>query len=574
MRRSGALRLTTLLLALRTILPATDWPIHKGNPYFTGNNDELIVKDHELKWFFRAGNTVAFPTPSDGLVFFSDADKVVYCLDAETGAPVWRLDLRTLSSQLGSGTAVAGKPKAPLIQGERLFLSDATILYCLDKRRGGVLWARAGLQEGDAKRFVVDGIYADPLLEGQRLIYGTRKNFMARDPQNGHLAWSNGDPATFGGFPAFYDGLVITQSRDFAKNRYSLVCLNATNGRTLWETALENPPQILYPAVWKDRVYLPGGTNLTCLSARRGEVLWKKAYADPITSGPGFTDRLVLFSLGNRRVVAVNPDNGAIEREVDTGRVSAPTYVLVRDQIYLACLTEKTVDGRVLPFAEIKAYRFDDPKTALWEYSPPFPGAPTQPAAAGATLFVPAGAYLYALGTPTTRGAADPGPIAQRPAGAPSSNEARPIPASNRLPDPAPRPMPDPDWKPDAPPVALDLAKPGDTIRVENILFEFNEAYLKKKSIAILDGILAQLRRFPGIRMEIRGHTDATGDRAYNQNLSRRRADAVMDYLVKNGVGPSRLRAVGFGQDQPIAPNDTEAGRAQNRRTEFFILDR
>jgi OOP family OmpA-OmpF porin len=77
----------------------------------------------------------------------------------------------------------------------------------------------------------------------------------------------------------------------------------------------------------------------------------------------------------------------------------------------------------------------------------------------------------------------------------------------------------------------------------------------------------------PDIRIAVHGHTDSRGSAAYNKDLSLRRARAVVKYLMDKGVSPSRLEAEGFGPSKPIASNDTDAGRATNRRVEFKILE-
>jgi outer membrane protein OmpA-like peptidoglycan-associated protein len=71
----------------------------------------------------------------------------------------------------------------------------------------------------------------------------------------------------------------------------------------------------------------------------------------------------------------------------------------------------------------------------------------------------------------------------------------------------------------------------------------------------------------------IEGHTDNVGSRAYNTDLSKRRAKAVETYLVSKGIAAKRLRSDGFGFDKPVAPNDTPLNRAKNRRTEFKVVD-
>jgi outer membrane protein OmpA-like peptidoglycan-associated protein len=76
------------------------------------------------------------------------------------------------------------------------------------------------------------------------------------------------------------------------------------------------------------------------------------------------------------------------------------------------------------------------------------------------------------------------------------------------------------------------------------------------------------------LKLEVRGHTDSTGGEKINQKLSERRADSVVEYMIKKGISPERLRAVGMGMSQPIADNKTAEGRKKNRRTEFFVTDK
>ncbi|MFJ4134694.1 OmpA family protein, partial [Pseudomonas cyclaminis] len=83
-----------------------------------------------------------------------------------------------------------------------------------------------------------------------------------------------------------------------------------------------------------------------------------------------------------------------------------------------------------------------------------------------------------------------------------------------------------------------------------------------------LDDFMAQ---YPATNVEVAGHTDSVGPDAYNQKLSQRRADAVKQVLVKDGVAPSRVTAVGYGESRPVADNATEAGRAVNRRVEASV---
>lgn len=79
------------------------------------------------------------------------------------------------------------------------------------------------------------------------------------------------------------------------------------------------------------------------------------------------------------------------------------------------------------------------------------------------------------------------------------------------------------------------------------------------------------MTQYQDTRVNIAGHTDSTGDASYNQRLSERRAQAVGSYLTQNGVGSMRLNTSGYGATQPIASNDNEQGRAQNRRVEITL---
>ena len=77
----------------------------------------------------------------------------------------------------------------------------------------------------------------------------------------------------------------------------------------------------------------------------------------------------------------------------------------------------------------------------------------------------------------------------------------------------------------------------------------------------------------PDMRIEVQGHTDNRGSESYNKRLSEERAKAVVDYLVRKGVSPKRMEFKGYGSSQPIDDNETDEGRAQNRRVAFKILD-
>ncbi|MFW5659549.1 MAG: OmpA family protein, partial [Bacteroidota bacterium] len=106
---------------------------------------------------------------------------------------------------------------------------------------------------------------------------------------------------------------------------------------------------------------------------------------------------------------------------------------------------------------------------------------------------------------------------------------------------------------------------------LQNIFFEVGSAKLKPTSQTEIDYLKSLLKRYPQLRLEIIGHTDNTGGLQLNMQLSEQRAQAVVDALTESGVKPKRLSAKGMGPKQPVASNDTEAGRAQNRRVSFKV---
>jgi outer membrane protein OmpA-like peptidoglycan-associated protein len=108
----------------------------------------------------------------------------------------------------------------------------------------------------------------------------------------------------------------------------------------------------------------------------------------------------------------------------------------------------------------------------------------------------------------------------------------------------------------------------------EKIFFAFNKAVIKPESFPLLDEIVQALADHPTFIIRIEGHTDNKGNKNYNKTLSQKRAEAVRAYIIRKGIDGSRLTAVGYGMEKPIADNKTEDGRAINRRVEFHIVSK
>lgn len=120
--------------------------------------------------------------------------------------------------------------------------------------------------------------------------------------------------------------------------------------------------------------------------------------------------------------------------------------------------------------------------------------------------------------------------------------------------------------------IALKEIEVGNNVVLRNIFFDMDQYRVKRRSQSELDNLATLLKENPTIVLEISGHTDNTGGEAHNQQLSEERANAVVLYLTQLGVAAERLVAKGYGPSTPIASNDTEEGRALNRRTEFKVI--
>lgn len=622
------------------VLSSQDWPIYKGNIYFTGNNDEIVVKNGNLKWLYQASARIYNPVVSDGKIYFIDQKAFLYCLDEEYGTLLWKIDIRSISSHFKRLSRAAGKIKYPLIKGNVLFLSDPVAIYALDKHTGRVLWARTGFRteqtapQGLSRRTsvtVVDGIYADPVINNGTIYYGTRNMFMARMLSNGHEKWQNKNIKSYSGFPTFYDDYIFSQSMDYSTGKYTVYCLNSSNGRELWSKNIQKPMKIFPPVIYKQRVYIPSTSMMYCLDLKTGRLLWSKDYRKYITSNPSFTDRAILFSVNNADITVINPDNGNVISGVNVAPKSSPHYVTIRDQIYVAYNGEGGVNRA---YGHVKAVNFSD-KAELWSFKTPFPGAVSQPVASKGILFLPSGNYMYAIGATSYPRVVQ--------GGSANSSNTKPVEKTADLAKQNPRPVEkkeklrkveikveDTNGR-DLPAyveikkfdkkgrvvykdrqrvqngvisipengdtevtafsdgyiprktiygsddkskkLSLEKIERGKSIIIPDINFQFGKAYLMPQSLNILDDLIKTMIKNPNMKIEVRGFTDNVGKAPYNQKLSERRADSVREYMIKNGISPERISAVGYGEKNPVADNKTKEGRAKNRRTEFFIAD-
>lgn len=125
--------------------------------------------------------------------------------------------------------------------------------------------------------------------------------------------------------------------------------------------------------------------------------------------------------------------------------------------------------------------------------------------------------------------------------------------------EPEPMPEPEPEPVPEFEPVTLS----------SEVNFAFDSDELRPQAEMTLDEVARRLREHTDVRIRIEGHTDSVGSAQYNQGLSERRANSVRTYLESQGVAGERMVAVGYGEERPVASNETDEGRALNRRVEI-----
>ncbi len=126
---------------------------------------------------------------------------------------------------------------------------------------------------------------------------------------------------------------------------------------------------------------------------------------------------------------------------------------------------------------------------------------------------------------------------------------------------------------PELAPVKIEKIRVRERFILENVLFDLDKAELRPEGKATIEKAAAYLKQYPNDRVTIEGHACALGSEEHNLALGMRRAEAVRNYLVTQGIASQRIRTISYGESQPIADNSTEKGRSLNRRAVMEILE-
>lgn len=133
------------------------------------------------------------------------------------------------------------------------------------------------------------------------------------------------------------------------------------------------------------------------------------------------------------------------------------------------------------------------------------------------------------------------------------------------------KPMPEPEVKAPEPQPEPQPEQKRTAIVLNNVLFDFDKSTLRPEGKAEIDKLVAEMKKFEGDSVVVIGHTCDIGTDQYNMGLGQRRADAVANYMMQNGIAASRIATKSMGESAPAVPNDSRANRELNRRAEFEI---
>jgi outer membrane protein OmpA-like peptidoglycan-associated protein/outer membrane protein assembly factor BamB len=553
-----------VLILLASPLFAAAWDVMQGNQYLTGNNDEIVPATTNLNWGVEFPGLISHPVPFEGRLFLSSIDANLYCLDMATGELLWKFP------------AKAPLIRSSLADGGRVVFVSGGDLYCLDAADAELLWMF---------RDPVNNIYIYPIISEGRVFYGTRKRFICRDLATGRKVWETTNVSLYGGSMTAFDGLVVLQSRDYRAGRFTVTALDTSTGEKVWQKEIQQDNVIATPVIYEKRVFVSARKFIYCLDVYTGREQWVQVYPYDIASDTVFASGNLFVATEAGHVLVLDPASGDVRKVLPFLPGKLP-FAVVGENLFVY----ETATGTLFRTA------LNGFKTSVF-FRTGVPDSGGRFAIAGGDVYLPVRNRLFAIGEK------------QAPLLLAAEKRTRTI--SGTLRDASSNAVSGTiivasvphavtgDFSIDAPDlpdltlsviadrylyrtialtngqqpldIALEPAVKDRKFTLRNILFDFNSSDLKPSSIPVLLELKDYLELNRDVRLLIQGHTDNIGEPGFNLALSRKRAERVREFLVKNGIGEDRLATEGLGESRPVADNAAEAGRSLNRRIEFTV---
>ncbi len=567
------MRIFFLFFLSLILIYSANWPMYRGNHYLTGNNDEIVPESNYLNWEFKADSFIFYPVSYNHIVFIGGLDKNLYALNEFTGSVIWKLRLQ--SSVI----------KSVVTYKNYVAVTSGSFIYVIEIDKGRILWSRKeGISVQLSTPIIINGI----------IFYGSRKFFYARFINNGHLIWKNTDVQIYGGTPIYWNKKIYFISKNFWRKKSIVMCLNAVTGKLIWTQDIPSYSNIFTPVIYNGKVYISAFDTLYCLDGATGRFIWSKRFNSFIGSSTVFANNKIYLSLMNGKIHSVKPATGDNIDSLTNYNETGANFIIVGETIFIA--DDKGIVHSVNMSSKVEKWRFNSNITNR---------IGTMSVNNGRLYFAIAN-HLFSI----AKGILPPMLIASKNKNLDKNiivkfknkknvfgtidviqdNNIKSYEIQNNKVKISVNPNKDftittkakdyfakseqikKNKIPKEINMKLDSIKQNKSYNFNNIRFAYNSAELKSGSIPVLNSILKTLKDNPQMVIEIRGHTDNIGSAEYNLKLSQKRAEKVKEYFVKNGITDIRLKTRGYGVSKPVASNDTEAGRAKNRRTEFYII--
>lgn len=362
-----------ILLLLATMM-AADWPLYRGNMYFTGNNDDAIPSTNKPYFSVKADSAIRNPIAVDGFLYFTTERGFIYRVDEETA------DLR-MKRRIDSNVT-----RPLLLVGERLITGEAKRVVCHDRRRGALLWASEPFPEGLSGFLVADG---------SRLFVTTPQKIAMLSLKDGRGLRAPIEMETGAPFPIPYgESLYVVSKND---QGYMLRALDLAQSQDRWQQALPSGSPVSAPLVFRDRIYLTCGSRLAAFTLSNGAPLFNEDLGKPVAEQPvifGEGSILVVFADGSLAVC--DGKTGKAVKTMATRAIPSSGVAVVRESAFIIQSSKDPGDAGKTRYA-LCGIDLGTGRTHF-EWACPGDGIPAGLIASSGRLLLAAGDTLHSVG--------------------------------------------------------------------------------------------------------------------------------------------------------------------------------